>query len=243
VSTAKDFKPADTWADGKQHQHHTGMIVIGLIAIAIIAGVLVNLHEIFTPEEQMYNGVLVQPESTESATATASTTQQPSQSPPQPAADDTAEDSQMAFFSFYDELPNRQVSVTDTAGQALRTVHSVKPQLLPTVHAPKPGLNEINLPPPPLPNQPLARSLTPEPPANGRGYIIQAGAFDQFAQADKVRDRLASMGFRAYVEAGKLGNMPVQPKPIGPIADATQAKAIRRQLDNKGIPSITLGPD
>jgi cell division protein FtsN len=151
----------------------------------------------------------------------------------------------LEYYSFYDELPQRQVEIGDEtqAPQRLRILETTKPKLAVPAPLPKPDLNSVMLPPPPGSSSTPTPEVIPAPADDRAGYIIQAGAFNHFAQADKVRERLAMLGISAYVQAGKIGNMPVHRVRIGPIRDASRAQAIRRRLDSNNIPAITIAPE
>lgn len=256
MSADKDFKPDDTWSEEKKHDYNTSLMVLGLILFALLASAFLHLRGTST-EPAVKAVVEVAPQTALAASATmndeillapeqASITTAPTQIAQQPNSDDKTEDSPLAFFSFYKELPKRQVLVYNAQPRALRKLETTYPKLQAPPPLPKPGMSEISLPPPPSQSQPLAPpaldSSTFSSNNHGRGYIIQAGAFNQFVQADKVRGRLALLDFKAYVEPGQIGNLRVHRVRIGPIANAARAKSVRKTLDSKGIPAITIGP-
>ena len=251
MSVDKDFKPDDTWSEEKKSDYNTSLMVLGLILFALLASAFLHLRGTSSkpalkavetaPQAAsassvaMHDEVLAAPEET-SSTTPVQTTQQ------QQKSDADTEDSPLAFFSFYKELPKRQVLIYNEEPRALRKLETTQPKLQAPPPLPKPGMSEISLPPPPSQSQPAPDSSTFSSSNHGRGYIIQAGAFNQFAQADKVRGRLALLGFKAYVEPGQIGNLRVHRVRIGPIADSSRAKSVRKTLDSKGIPAITIGP-
>lgn len=255
MSVDKDFKPEDTWSEEKKHDYNTSLMVLGLILFALLASAFLHLRGTSSAPSIKTAAVGVAPQTAPAATvmndeilqapAKKSVTE-PVKAAPKQQNDDKTKKSSLAFFSFYEELPKRQVLVYNEQPRALRRLETNQPRLQAPPSLPKPGFNDIELPPPPSQSQPLAPPASDSSAfssdAHGRGYIIQAGAFNQFSQADKVRGRLALLGFKAYVEPGQIGNLRVHRVRIGPIADESQAKSVRRTLDNKGIPAITIGP-
>lgn len=80
---------------------------------------------------------------------------------------------------------------------------------------------------------PPAGSTRPPPPAAARApgiYVIQAGAFPDFAQADAVKARLALLGIVAQIQEITVDGRTFHRVRIGPIEDAARLERLRSQL-------------
>ena len=66
-------------------------------------------------------------------------------------------------------------------------------------------------------------------------YIIQAGSFRNFSEADKLRARLALMGIESRVEKAKVGNATWNRVKIGPYTRSSSVSVIKKRLRNSGI--------
>lgn len=71
------------------------------------------------------------------------------------------------------------------------------------------------------------------------GYVVQAGAYSKFSDADQVRAKLALLGIEARIEKGNSSNRTVHRVRIGPLTSAG-AKAVRQRLDANNVPSIAI---
>jgi len=69
-------------------------------------------------------------------------------------------------------------------------------------------------------------------------YIMQAGSFRDFAEADKLRARLALMGIESRVEKAKVGNVIWNRVKMGPYTRSSSVSAIKKRLRNNGIDVI-----
>ena len=78
----------------------------------------------------------------------------------------------------------------------------------------------------------------------GRGkaasYILQAGSFSEFKDADDLRARLASMGIESKVEKTKVGNIIQNRVKMGPYAKMTSVNAIQSRLRENGIVALVI---
>lgn len=73
-------------------------------------------------------------------------------------------------------------------------------------------------------------------------YIIQAGAFRQHEQADKLKAKLALHGIIAYIETVNNNSDTWHRVRIGPISDLAQLNQTRKRLKNNGIANIVVKP-
>lgn len=76
--------------------------------------------------------------------------------------------------------------------------------------------------------------------APGGSWMIQAGAYSTFDDADRVRAKLAMMGIRAQVEAGVSNNKPIHRVRIGPLLSKSVAENLNRRLSENNIPALLL---
>ena len=74
----------------------------------------------------------------------------------------------------------------------------------------------------------------------GGSWIIQAGAYSTFDDADQVRAKLAIMGIRARVEAGVSNNKQIHRVRIGPLLSKDVANTLNQRLSDNKIPSLLI---
>ncbi len=69
-------------------------------------------------------------------------------------------------------------------------------------------------------------------------YVIQAGSFRAFAEADKLRAQLALMGIESRVEKAKVGNVVWHRVKMGPFKRISSVSTIKRRLRKNSIDAI-----
>jgi len=69
-------------------------------------------------------------------------------------------------------------------------------------------------------------------------YIMQAGSFRDFSEADKLRARLALMGIESRVEKAKVGNVVWNRVKMGPYTRSSSVSTIKKRLRKSGIDVI-----
>lgn len=69
-------------------------------------------------------------------------------------------------------------------------------------------------------------------------YIIQAGSFRDFSEADKLRAQLALMGIESRVEKAKVGNVIWNRVKMGPYTRSSSVSVIKNRLKSNGIDVI-----
>ena len=74
--------------------------------------------------------------------------------------------------------------------------------------------------------------------AKATHYLIQAGSFRQFAEADKLRARLALMGIESRVEKARIGNVVWNRVKMGPYTRSSSVSSIKKRLRKNGIDVI-----
>lgn len=86
----------------------------------------------------------------------------------------------------------------------------------------------------------------PEPPAptpqlqQGEKFILQAGSFNQFEEADKLKAHLALLGVEAQIQKVSVDNKTWHRVRIGPFTDRQSLNVTRRRLKENDIEAITL---
>lgn len=88
------------------------------------------------------------------------------------------------------------------------------------------------------PQVPAAQNTTPSQDKKGVQYMVQAGSFREFQEADKLRAKLALMGIESRVEKAKVGNTIWYRVKMGPYAHMTSISSIRTRLRQNGIDVI-----
>jgi cell division protein FtsN len=71
--------------------------------------------------------------------------------------------------------------------------------------------------------------------AKNTQYIMQAGSFMTFKEADRLRARLASMGIESRVQKAKVGNVNWYRVKLGPFTQTASVNTIRSRLRQNGI--------
>jgi len=69
-------------------------------------------------------------------------------------------------------------------------------------------------------------------------YVMQAGSFKTFKEADRLRAKLALMGIESKVEKAKVGSVNWYRVKMGPYAQTDSVNAIRARLRQNGIDVI-----
>lgn len=69
-------------------------------------------------------------------------------------------------------------------------------------------------------------------------YMIQAGSFRDYNEADKLRARLALMGIESKVEKAEIGNTAWHRVKLGPFDRSSSVAAIKARLKENGIDAI-----
>jgi len=69
-------------------------------------------------------------------------------------------------------------------------------------------------------------------------YLMQAGSFRDFSEADKLRARLALMGIESRVEKARVGNATWNRVKMGPYSQSSSVSTIKKRLKSNGIDVI-----
>jgi cell division protein FtsN len=70
-------------------------------------------------------------------------------------------------------------------------------------------------------------------------YLVQAGAFNLYSQADRARASLSILGIQARIEEGSHDGLPIYRVRIGPVSES-EADSISRRLSNHDIASLKM---
>jgi cell division protein FtsN len=76
--------------------------------------------------------------------------------------------------------------------------------------------------------------------AKGTHYIMQAGSFKTFKEADQLRKKLASMGIESKVQKAKIGSVNWYRVKMGPYTQTASVNTIRARLRQNGIDVIIM---
>ncbi len=69
-------------------------------------------------------------------------------------------------------------------------------------------------------------------------YMMQAGSFKTFKEADRLRAKLAAMGIESKVQKAKVGDVNWYRVKMGPYAQTESVNAIRARIRQHGIDAI-----
>lgn len=130
-------------------------------------------------------------------------------------------------FDFYTLLPELEVAV---------------PEQAPSSPPPAPSRNESRPDPvQPAPDPGREPAARPEQPAaEGERFLIQAGAFQQAPQADRMRANLAMLGIEAHIQKVRVNNDTWHRVRIGPFDDRKNLERMRRRLAEHRIQTVTV---
>ena len=97
-----------------------------------------------------------------------------------------------------------------------------------------------------VPEQELSRQTRPEAPAEARAqtdveqYILQVGSFQERADAEQRKARLALMGESATIQTVTVNDATWHRVRVGPVSGARRAEDIRNRLADSGIDSLVM---
>ena len=80
-----------------------------------------------------------------------------------------------------------------------------------------------------------AASVKFKKPGPAVAYMLQAGSFRDFAQADKLKAQLALLGIEAKIEPAKIGDTRWNRVRIGPVTSIARLDSIRQRLRQNKI--------
>jgi cell division protein FtsN len=212
VSIKRDYKPNASWK-ARNRVRRQGLLVIALVLIGLIGSLVAYLGG----DAPATNATTAQPQPTPGGAPQASAPPQralpPNVAPPKPK------------YDFYKVLPERELVIRK---------------------------DELANRPPPRPSAPSQPERTETPPPRqaattspkksaSRRYVVQAGSFQRYADADRLKASLAFLGIQAYIQAAPAANGATWHRVrIGPVTSKQQAEDLRKRLRDNNIQSIAL---
>jgi cell division protein FtsN len=199
-------------SSNKQQVRSHGLAVVTLVMIGLFASALVYIK---TSRETPSV-----PDNTQ--TAARADAEQPTENRPK--------------YEFYNELPRRELKI-EPPQESNQTRQ-------PAAQQPPAQQTARSEPPPARSEPPPARRESSPPPqqqatAAGSRYVIQAGAYTLYSQADRARARLAMIGVNARIEEATSNGLPIYRIRIGPMSNA-EADSLRQRLRSNNIESMAL---
>ena len=88
--------------------------------------------------------------------------------------------------------------------------------------------------------QPRPTAAGPPPVSMPGTYVVQAGAFPDFAEADKVKARLALLGVASQIQTADSNGTTFHRVRIGPIEDLNELNRLRARLRQNGIEYLVI---
>ncbi len=137
-------------------------------------------------------------------------------------------------FEFYKLLPEMEVPVPEEEARRLRNQPETRS---PAVTAPPPAQQQATTRPP----APGGSAGSTPSPAPGTRYLLQAGSFQSFSDADRLKAQLALMGVEANIQSVELRAGETWHRVrIGPFEDGGEASRVRQRLETSGVETILL---
>jgi cell division protein FtsN len=212
VSIKRDYKPNASWK-ARNRVRRQGLLVIALVLIGLIGSLVAYLGG----DAPATNATTAQPQPTPGTpqTSVQSHPGEPSSgAPPKPK------------YDFYKVLPERELVIR-------KDELANRP---PPRSSPPPQREEQAETPPPR----QAATAPPQKSASRR-YVVQAGSFQRYADADRLKASLAFLGIQAYIQAVPAANGTTWHRVrIGPVTSKQQAEDLRKRLRDNNIQSIAL---
>ena len=168
------------------------------------------------------------------ATASGTATNAHPANPHEPQIDPEPAETERPRFEFYTILPGREVMIPDTEiDSATSTAHQTTPTRTATTATTDTTSTPGSTTPTPADS---ARPSTPAEEAQAaHEYVLQAGSFQSYADADRLKARIALLGIMATIQSVviKQGEQWHRVR-IGPVDSMAELNRIRTRLaDNK----------
>ncbi len=135
-------------------------------------------------------------------------------------------------YDFYTDLPQRELIVPQPAAPEPTVVQPPEPPRQTADQTPAPPRQTAEPPQQPARETQQAAVASPR-------YVVQAGAFNLYSQADRARANLSMLGIQAQIEEGSRDGLPIYRVRIGPLS-ASEADAISRRLSDNDIASLKM---
>lgn len=171
----------------------------------------------------------------------------PDADPGQPVADGQQDEGKAPRFEFYSILPEMEVAVPDSPPRRPVVQAQPAPQEAPKpepAREKRPAPAEHPAPAPAVAAQPSTPPPTPapaaQPAAGGERFVLQAGSFQSFADADRRKARLALLGHAASIQTVTVAGEPWHRVQLGPYDDAARVASVKGELQSRQIETLTL---
>ncbi len=131
-------------------------------------------------------------------------------------------------YDFYTDLPQRELVVPPPPPPERRPAPPPQAPRQTAEPAPQPAAQ------PPQPPRETQQAAVASP-----RYMVQAGAFNLYSQADRTRAPLSILGIQARIEESSRDGLPIYRVRIGPLSES-EADAISRRLSDNDIASLKM---
>lgn len=146
-------------------------------------------------------------------------------------------------YDFYTDLPQRELVIPPPAQPEPPRAAAPPPEPSRRPDPPRqpepPRQTPSQPAPPPQPAAPRETAPAQQATAASPRYLVQAGAFNLYSQADRARAQLNMLGIQARIEEGSRDGLPIYRVRIGPVS-SDEADSINRRLSDNNIASIKL---
>lgn len=150
---------------------------------------------------------------------------------------ESTESSKLPHFEFYTLLPEMGTATskpTPPLQEQTQTEITIPKKAIAPQQQPKPQ-PRAPAEPSPMP-KPKPAEPSPSKPAPSKAYVLQAGSFRSYTQADKRKAVLALMGIEATIQTVAIDNSKTWHRVrIGPNTDLAKLQKIQQQLRNNHI--------
>ncbi|ROO30842.1 SPOR domain-containing protein [Salinisphaera japonica] len=199
------------------------------VGIVLISGYYIFARPAGTPGGTAEMNIALPTENTSNTASQSSADDQAAQQAKTP--EKTTQPEEKPRFSFYKMLPNYHVDVSEGA-------HKSRAEA-PAGHEP----HEAE-PATPAPTSRPAEPKRPAPSANGRAYVIQAGAFSTPADADRRKAQLALLGVTADVTSVNTSSgKTIYRVQSTRVDSAGRAQELSQRLKSNGIETMIRQAD
>lgn len=120
-------------------------------------------------------------------------------------------------FDFYTLLPEKEVEVPLDEPPARKSAPAAKPD-----------------------SASRSQPRSTEPGRSVGRYLLQAGSFKHYSEADALKARLAFMGLNASIRKVKVGNNTYHRVRVGPFGSYAEAERAQRRLRQASIDSLLM---
>ena len=218
MSVRHDYKSKETWRDPRMQTRlqvrRRGLLVIGLVLTGLGGS-------IFGYVKTNKQEIAVATQAGPSELANTLLPEPPGALPSLPKPK----------YDFYTVLPERKLVIPSSELQQHRRVSPQDPEPI--------NPQVVTMTP-----KPSVETTEPAPKQASRRYLIQAGSFRNYSEADRAKAAIAMLGIRARIEKGTDANGNTWNRVrLGPYENPAQLQAMRQRLKENGIDAIAVKAD